>query len=84
MEEGEFPGWGVMLICVLAALIPSTVVESFVKPELFFLGPLVGSVCCGAAISATCGMTVQRACIAAALFFAVQIVIGLTLGMLAA
>ncbi len=57
MEEGEFPGWVPMTLCVLAALIP-IVIFNAVLPGLFFIGPLVGAICWGCAISATCGMTV--------------------------
>ncbi|QDT00493.1 hypothetical protein [Adhaeretor mobilis] len=79
MEEGDFPGWTPMIICVLAALVPSTLINAFIPAGLFFIGLIVGAVCCGVAISATCGMTVQRACIAAGVFFVFQIALGFAL-----
>ena len=50
MEDGEFPGWGTLIICVLAASLPSYAINQFVPPSLFFLGPLVGAVTGGFAI----------------------------------
>ena len=73
MEEGDFPGWGSMIIRVLAGGIPAAVINVFLPPALGFIGYLVGSVCCGFAISATCGMTVKRATIAAAIYFVCQV-----------
>ena len=73
MEEGDFPGWGSMIICVLAAGVPAAIINVFLPPGLSVSGYLVGSVCCGFAISATCGMTVKRACIAAGIYFACQV-----------
>ena len=82
MEEGEFPGWGTMVICVLAAVIPSAIITVLVSENLFFVGPIVGAACSGLAISATCGMSVKRACIAAGTFLACQFALGFLLGML--
>jgi hypothetical protein len=77
MEGDEFPGWGKMVICVLAAGIPTAIVNAIVPPELFFVGMLVGAVCAMLAIMATCGMGPKRAAIAAGIYFAVQIALGL-------
>ena len=82
MEEGDFPGWGTLIICVLAAVIPSAVISATVPEGLVLLGPVVGAVCSGLAISATCGMSVKRSCIAAGIFFACQFAISFTLSML--
>ncbi|MFK7822172.1 MAG: hypothetical protein AB8G99_25985 [Planctomycetaceae bacterium] len=81
MEEGEFPGWFEMIACVLAATIPAAIVNSFLPPGLFLVGLGVGAFCAGCAISALCGMSVKRACIAAAIYFAVQFGISLLLAM---
>ena len=79
MEQGDFPGWGVMIVCALAALIPAAIVNAFLPPELFFLGLAVGAISAGFAISATCGMTVKRASIAAGIYLAIQAAISLGL-----
>lgn len=75
MEQGEFPGWGKMIVCVLAAVIPAAVVNALVPPEAFIAGLAVGAGCAAVAISATCGMSVKRAAIAAGIYLAVQTVI---------
>lgn len=77
MEEGDFPGWGAMIICVFAAIAPAAIINVFLPPGLSLLGLLVGAAFGGLAISATCGMSVKRSCIAAGIFFAVQIVLSL-------
>lgn len=77
MEGDEFPGWGIMIICVLAAGIPTAIINAILPPNLFFIGMLVGAVCAMVAIMATCGMGPKRAAIAAGIYFAVEIAIGL-------
>lgn len=72
MEEGEFPGWGVMIVCVLAALVPAAVINALLPPSLFLVGLAVGAGCAGVAISAMCGMGLKRASIAAAAYLGVQ------------
>ena len=72
MEEGEFPGWGKMIICVLAAVIPAAIINALLPSELFIVGLAVGAVCAGLAISATCGMSVKRASIAAGIYLVIQ------------
>lgn len=72
MEEGEFPGWGTMIVCVLAATIPAAIINAFLPPSLFIVGLAVGAFCAGCAISATCGMSVKRASIAAGIYLAIQ------------
>ena len=72
MEGGEFPGWGKMIVCVLAAVIPATIVNAMLPPDLFIVGLAVGAVCAGFAISALIGMDVKRASIAAGIYLAVQ------------
>jgi hypothetical protein len=76
MEGDEFPGWGNMVICVLAGGIPVAILNSALPPNLFFVGMLVGAVCAMLAIMATCGMGPKRAAIAAGIYFAVQIALG--------
>lgn len=77
MEQGDFPGWGTMLICVLAAVIPAALVNAALPPELFFVGLAVGAICAGFAISATTGMSVKRACIAAGIYLSIQAAISM-------
>jgi hypothetical protein len=77
MEGGEFPGWGKMVLCVLAAVIPAAIINALLPPGLFIIGLAVGAGCAGLAISATCGMSVQRASIAAAIYLGVQSAISL-------
>jgi hypothetical protein len=77
MEQGEFPGWGKMVFCVLAAGIPAAIIYALLPPPLFLVGLMVGAVCAGFAISWTCGMGVKRACIAAGIYLAIQAAISL-------
>ncbi|MEX0716721.1 MAG: hypothetical protein WD066_09045 [Planctomycetaceae bacterium] len=79
MEDGEFPGWGSMLLCVLAALVPAAVINALLPPGLFIVGLATGAVIAGFAISALCGMTVKRASIAGGIYLLVQTGIVLTL-----
>ncbi|OWK35807.1 hypothetical protein [Fimbriiglobus ruber] len=79
MEQGEFPGWGKMVICVLAAVVPAAIVNALVPPELFFIGLAVGAICAGFAIMVTCGMTFQRSFVAAGIYLAIQVVLSLGL-----
>jgi hypothetical protein len=72
MEGGEFPGWGKMIVCVLAAIIPAAIVNLLLPAPLFIVGLAVGALCAGCVISATCGMGVKRASIAAGIFLAFQ------------
>jgi hypothetical protein len=73
MEQDDFPGWGSMIVCVLAAIIPAAIVNAFLPAELFFVGLAIGALCAGVAISAMCGMTLKRASIAASIYLAVQV-----------
>ncbi len=75
MEEGEFPGWGKMSVCVLAALLPTLLINALLPPELFLVGLVVGAACATLAISATCAMTIQRASLAAGIYLALQTVL---------
>jgi hypothetical protein len=77
MEEGEFPGWGPMILCVLAAVIPNLILGAVLPPDLWFVGTLVGALCVAGAIMLTCGMGFKRACIASGIYLVVQVVIGL-------
>jgi len=72
MEQGEFPGWGKMVICVLAAVIPAAIVNALLPPELFVVGLAVGALCAGCAISAACGMELKRASMAAGIYLLIQ------------
>ncbi len=73
MEEDGFPGWGTMIVCTLAALIPAAIVNHFLPAVFFIVGISIGAVCAGFAISATCGMSVKRATIAAGIYLAIQV-----------
>jgi hypothetical protein len=77
--EGEFPGWGTMLLCVLAAVIPAAIVNAVLRGFFGLPGAIVGSVCAGFAISALTGMSVKRSTIAAGIFFLAQIMYALVL-----
>ena len=77
MEQGEFPGWGKMIVCVLAALIPAVIINALLPPNWFVIGLAVGALCAGCAISATCGMSVKRASIAAGIYLAIQTTLSL-------
>jgi hypothetical protein len=79
MEEGDFPGWFPLILCVLAASIPAAIVNALLPPHLFFVGAAVGTACATVAISALCQMTVQRAFIAASIYFGFQLVLGVLL-----
>jgi hypothetical protein len=72
MEQGEFPGWGVMIICVLAAVVPAAIINVLLPPGFFLIGLVVGAMIAAFAISATCGMGLQRAGIAASIYLAIQ------------
>jgi hypothetical protein len=77
MEQDEFPGWGKMILCVLAAGIPALIINMLLPPILFFIGLAAGAVCGGIAISALCGMSVKRASIAAGIYLGIQAAISL-------
>ena len=83
MEQEDFPGWGTMIICVLAAFVPAMLINWMLPPGLFLIGLSMGAVCAGAAISALCGMSLQRAYTAACIYLAIQTVISLGLSALA-
>lgn len=74
LDDGEFPGWVPMAICVLATVFPSALVSAFVPGLLFVIPLAVGAACGGIAISATCGLSLQRSSLAAFLFLAFGIV----------
>ena len=75
MEKGEFPGWGKMILCVLAAAIPELILSKALEPSLVtaLVAVLVGAVCSGFAISATCGMSLKRASIAAGIYLVIKL-----------
>ena len=77
MEEGEFPGWLPMIVCVFAAIIPATLVNAMLPSALFFVGLALGAVCAGLAISATCGMSVKRATMAGGIYLVAQLLLNL-------
>ncbi len=54
--EGDIPGWGTLLLCVLAAIIPSSMVNSAVQGFFGLPGAIVGSISAGFAISFLTGM----------------------------
>jgi len=70
--EGDFPGWPQMIVCVLCGAIPAAIINAVIQPGLFIIGLVIGAVCAGIAIAATCGMSVKRACIAASIYFVIQ------------
>jgi len=72
MEEGHFPGWDRMILCVLAAVIPAACINYNLPPGLFIVGLAVGATCAAFAISATCGMGLKRSFIAASIYLAIH------------
>jgi len=83
MEEGAFPGWIAMVVCVLAATVPAGIVNAVLPTQLFFVGLAIGAVCAGFAISAMCGMSVKRATIATAIYLVIQVGISFTFQIMA-
>ena len=79
MEQSAFPGWGIMILCVLAAVIPAAIINALLPPGWFIVGLAVGALCAGFAIAGTCGMGVKRACIAAGIWLTIQAVIDIAL-----
>ncbi len=79
MEEGDFPGWISMVVCVLAAILPAAVVNSLLPPGLFFIGLAAGALCAAFAISAFCGMSVKRSAIAASIYLGIQVALSVAL-----
>ena len=79
MEQGEFPAWWKLIVCVLVAVIPAAIINALLPPGLFIIGLVVGALCAGFAISATCGMSVKRASIAAGIYLAIQSTLSLGL-----
>ena len=77
MERESFPGWGAMIVCVLAALIPEVIINALLPDFLFVIGLVVGTVCAGCAISYMVGMTLKRAIIAASIYLAVEFLVSL-------
>ena len=73
MEEEEFPGWGRMVLCVFVTSAVSGGAEWLAPVGAWLLGPLAGALAGGVVISATCGMTLRRASIAAGIYLALQI-----------
>ena len=66
-----------MILCVLVAVIPAAIINALLPPGLFVIGLAVGALCAGFVISATCGMSVKRASIAAGIYLAIQSTISL-------
>jgi hypothetical protein len=79
MEDGDFPGWFPLIMCVLAASIPAGILSAVLPPGLFFVGSFVGALCATVAISYFCQMTVWRAFLASQIYFAFQLGLGLLL-----
>jgi hypothetical protein len=79
MEQGEFPGWGKMVICALAASVPTFILTKVLPPEIPFLilSTLVGAICATVAIMFTTGMPIKRAAIASGIYFVIQMAIGI-------
>ena len=73
MEEDEFPGWGRMLVCILAISLPAIILGAFLPQVPVIVGALLGAILGVVAISALCGMSVGRSAIAAGVYFAIQV-----------
>ncbi|HEV8000498.1 MAG TPA: hypothetical protein VGP63_11515 [Planctomycetaceae bacterium] len=73
--DGEFPGWLNMIFCVLAAVIPMVIINALLPPMGRALGVVAGGLVGGLAISWRCGMSYQRAAIAAGIWLVLQFVL---------
>ena len=71
--DGEFPGWWNMMFCVLAAVIPMSIINALLPPMGMSLGVVAGALTGGLAISWRCGMSYQRAAIAAGIWLVLEI-----------
>lgn len=78
MESRDFPGWGPMILCVIAAVAPAAIINSTLHKDYHLVGTAVGAVCAAFAIAASCDMSLKRSFTAAFLYFCAQSV--LTLG----
>ena len=72
-NDGDFPEWQILLICLAAAIFPSAILNFTLPSNLFFVGPIVGAICCAITISITLGMPLLRASFSAGMFFVIQI-----------
>ena len=79
IEKEDFPGWGKMVVCVLATGLPALIINRILPPELFIVGLLVGALCGGFLLMAFCGMTVKRASIAMGVYLGFQVVLSTAL-----
>ncbi|MEM9413274.1 MAG: hypothetical protein AAGA30_19350 [Planctomycetota bacterium] len=79
-NDGDFPDWTILIICLAAAIVPCAILNFALPANLFFVGPIVGAICCAATISATLGMPVVRASFSAGMFFFIQIGMAMFLG----
>ena len=73
MQEDGFPAVFDMVICILAASIPSWIINQVVGPQYFYVGPIVGAICGAVAIAFTTGMTLGRAAIAGLIYMVCMI-----------
>ena len=72
-NEGDFPSWEVIVICLASAIFPCAVLNFTLPASLFFVGPIVGAICCAVAIKLTLGMSLVKAAFSAFMFFAAEI-----------
>ncbi|QDU98275.1 hypothetical protein [Lignipirellula cremea] len=77
IEDGDFPGWIPLTLCCLAASLPAVLINYYLPPGWFILGLAVGAVTGGCALSALLGMSVKRACMAAAIYLAAKVCLAL-------
>ena len=68
-EVPPYPSWAIPFAARFGLCVPSNAV---LPPALFIVGLAVGAICAGVAISATCGMSLKRASIAASVYLAIQ------------
>ncbi len=73
--EGEFPPFGSLILCVLAAIVPVVICAILLPESFFWVGSILGAICAGMAISAITGMPVKRATIAAIIFFVCETIL---------
>lgn len=66
--EDDHPDWMTSVACVVATSGPAAILNYFLPGSLFFVGPIVGAIVGGIAISALFGMGLKRASIAAGVY----------------
>ena len=84
LERDEFPGWGMMLFCVVVATVPQVFVNALLPPGWWsLLGVAIGAVGVGFALVLLCDLRPPRAAAAVAIYLAIEVALGVGFGWLA-